>query len=345
MANQRRRSEAALPWLFTRAIDDLDNGPASAFVAYRRPNDVIDTDRRNCRGAWARRHEHDWHTRSTSSLAGDVSRMPRGLAFVLQTFVVLVEYNHRTKTSTRRPHSSSSTNHDIDSTGRRCPLIGKHRNGATSTSQTNGDHARLMHRRGHDEHRAEHASRQHYGRDIGSWRQAKYPASGCQHLARPVMHRFGDYSPRRSRRQRDHCTRRRRRHQERSKRTGPTHARPSRQVDDFLRRADASDLGDSQQLVDGDVWVGWTHANNPAADTATVEGDANKRADADAGAQLVGNEVIELPIKTGDIGNHPGNKQFRRRRWRHQNQAPIAALKSARRLTFSHVNSGNERPK
>jgi hypothetical protein len=96
MANQRRRSEAALPWLFTRAIDDLDNGPASAFVAYRRPKDVIDADRRNCRGAWARRHEHDWHTCSTSSLAGDVSRMPRGLAFVLQTFVVLVEYNHRT---------------------------------------------------------------------------------------------------------------------------------------------------------------------------------------------------------------------------------------------------------
>ena len=169
MANQRRCGEAALPWLFTRAIDDLDNGPASAFVAYRRPKDVLDADRRNCRGAWARRHEHDWHTRSTSSLTGDVSRMPRGLSFVLQTFVVLVEYNHRTKAGTRRPHSGSSADHDIDSTGRSGPLIGKHCNSATSASQTNGDHARLMHRRRYDQNRAKRAGRKHNGHDIGSW--------------------------------------------------------------------------------------------------------------------------------------------------------------------------------
>jgi len=134
MAYERRRREAALPWFFTRAIDDLDNGPASAFVAYGRPKHVVDADRRNCCGTWARRHEHDWHTRSTSSLAGNVSGMPRGLAFVLQTFVVLVEYNDRGNAGTRRPHSGSCADHNIDSAGRRGPFIGKHGNSASSAS-------------------------------------------------------------------------------------------------------------------------------------------------------------------------------------------------------------------
>ena len=113
------------------------------------------------------------------------------------------------------------------------------------------------------------------------------------------------------------------------------------------RRADPRPLGQRQQPVDRDRPVRRTERDDPAADAAAVQRDSNHRADGDAGAQRFGDEVVELLVEPGDVGNDSSDEQRRRVHCPAtlEDYRPTALLKSSSRLTASQVNSGSARPK
>ena len=106
-------------------------------------------------------------------------------------------------------------------------------------------------------------------------------------------------------------------------------------------------LASGNQPVEGDGSVGRAERDDPAADPATVQRDADHRADCHTGAQRLGDEVVELFVEPGDVGDDPGDQQRRRVHCPAtlEDHRPTALLKSSSRLTASQVNSGSARPK
>ena len=102
----------------------------------------------------------------------------------------------------------------------------------------------------------------------------------------------------------------------------------------------------SRSTVDGAV--GGSSGDHPAADPPAVQRHPHHATRRRTSTRSVGDEVVELLVEPGDVGQDPGDERgsradrpgdaerLRRRR---------RALKSSSRLTCSHVNSGSARPK
>ena len=78
--------------------------------------------------------------------------------------------------------------------------------------------------------------------------------------------------------------------------------------------------------------------DNPSLDPATVKRHTDDAARSHLLGEVRGNEVVEGPVESGDVGNDAGDGIVNR-------QAPTADLKSDSRDRLSHVNSGSSRPK
>ena len=83
--------------------------------------------------------------------------------------------------------------------------------------------------------------------------------------------------------------------------------------------------------------------HDPTAHSPAVQWHSHAIADHDTLQQRVGDEVVELLVESGDIGNDPRHQTLRTEV--REGHAPTAAMNCSRRLRCSQVNSGRLRPK
>ena len=102
-------------------------------------------------------------------------------------------------------------------------------------------------------------------------------------------------------------------------------SRPAAQRTDAQRaRSTSSGAGPSELTFESgrirsifEGQIGRIELDDPAADAPSVQRHAHLRADSDAVGELVRDEVVELLVQPGDVGNDPGDHRvsaIRRRR-------------------------------
>jgi hypothetical protein len=279
------------------------------------------------------RHDKARNAAESSAFDRHVAGVPGGTAFVLQTFVVLVENDDCSDTRARRPDRASRTDDDIDALRRALPIVGHESDRQTLTAQSTSDGSGLGNPGAYDKCSSTHQRRLEYGSHGTTGRPHHDPTS--------TLDKFidvGQGSPRRRTHRRRcwtqglHTFWRRRNGKHGTKGPCKTTGTPLCQADNFGSGARRQQVDHRFEVVA--VRLGVDGFENPSVDTPTVQLDANDAAHGNI-AEALGNDVIEGLVDPTDIGDDANGA----------GQSLSAAFSASRRLNCSQVNSGRLRPK
>ena len=191
---------------------------------------------------------------------------------------------------------------------------------------------------------------QHQREPVGARRQPEHRPIGPRGRARSARSSAGAGRGRRragaGRPTAAHHAGRRRGAQELRPGARPTATPPSRPA--RCRSADGPAAGDLGQRLAASSALGRLDADgdDPPADPATVQLDPHHVADPHLVAHRVGDEVVELLVDAGDVGQDPDDqRRLGRPAGGRRLQSPSADFRSPTRLVCSQVKSGSARPK
>ena len=305
VGDQRRRDERSLPRLLPPAVDDLDDRPPAALAVDRRPPQAVaHGDQPADRRAW--RHEQHRGTGAAGPFDDDVAGMPRRAALLLERFVMLVDHDDTGEVATRRPGGGAGSDDDVDARRSLRPLLWYERNCQSSALQPGCVGAGAVDRRHDDHDRAEPGGRRQDGQHVlGRWK-SQHAATTPEQITGIAMDGLdGDLGSSLG----WQCTDVRRRagsDEERPQAScRPANRRPTRQVDQRRVGPTRADLGERSQLRDRRIV--WVELDHPATHATSVQRRSHQRPDPHRGGQLVGDEVVELLVQPGEVGQDSGD--------------------------------------
>ena len=309
VGDQRRRDQRRLPRLVAAAVDDLDDRPAGALVVDRRARQPVadrgqpdDASGTATPAAPARRARRARST--TTSRACHVGlRSSCSASSCSSTTTTAARSGHGAHAATRDPMTTSTP--------------------AAAAAHSCGHTATLSPAR-----RSRMASRRARSSDGTTTSVGPAPGGGEQHgqrrrrsagaaasrprrpAAAPRRRRAGSgrVAGAPGRRQPGDVGRRAGRDEERPQPPGgPADRRPPGQLDQPAVGTARADLGDRLEPVDVDGAVGRVELDDPAADAPAVQRHAHVRPEAHVQDERLGDDVVELLVEPGDVGQDPGD--------------------------------------